>query len=224
METQLHHELDRLEEKINRMFSLTEIALDNAIQSLIHRNDDIAGQVIEGDQELNKMEVEIEELTLHILALWQPVAKDLRFVIACARIANDLERVGDQSTNIAERALMLNRKPKVSFMNAIQNLADVVKYMFGNVFYAFTERNCEAANHVCEKDVEADDLNIKIIKNLIDYMSQESIIVERAVHSIIVANALERVGDLSTNIGEDIVFIARGINVRHSQYNDPACY
>ncbi len=224
METHLHQELEKLEEKIMRMFSLTERALQNSIQALIDRDDDVATQVIEGDQDLNQMEVEIEELTLNILALWQPVAKDLRFVMACARIANDLERVGDQSTNIAERALMLNRKPKVNFLNSIQNLAEVVMEMFKNSLQAFTNRDCEEADNVCKKDLQADDLNIKIIKNLIDYMSTESIIVERAVHSIIVANALERVGDLSTNISEDIVFIVRGINVRHSQNFDSACY
>lgn len=223
METHLHQELDKLEEKIMKMFSLTERALENSIQALINREDEIATQVIEGDQELNQMEVEIEELTLNILALWQPVAKDLRFVMACARVANDLERIGDQSTNVAERALMLNRKPKVSFMNAIQNLADVVMEMFRSSLEAFTNRDCEAADEVCKKDIQADELNIKIIKNLIDYMSTESIIVERAVHSIIVSNALERVGDLSTNIGEDIVFIVRGINVRHSQKFDSSC-
>lgn len=224
METHLEQELEKLNERINKMFSLTERSLYNSVLALIQRDDDIAGQVIENDQELNKIEVEIEELTLHILALWQPVAKDLRFIVACARIANDLERIGDQATNVSERALMLNRKPKLSFMNTIENFSDVVQEMFGSAIGAFTRKDCAAAENICRQDIKVNELNTKIIKTLIDYMYHESIIVERAVHSIIVANSLERVGDLSTNIAEDIIFIVRGINVRHSQKFDSACY
>lgn len=220
METHLHQELENLNREINKMFSLTESALDSSIRSMLLRDDIIAGEVLEGDRKINEMQVEIEERTLHILALWQPVATDLRFVLACARVANDLERVGDLSTNIAESALMLNSKPRVSFMNVIQDLTEVVKDMFGKALNAFWEQNSQMAYRVYKKDLEANELNVKIIKNLIDYMTQESIMVERAVHSIIVANSLERIGDLSTNIGEDVVFISQGINVKHSQKFD----
>ncbi|MBS3779021.1 MAG: phosphate signaling complex protein PhoU [Desulfovermiculus sp.] len=222
-EMHLHKELENLEVKIMKMFALTERALDASVKSLMDRDDDLAEEVIQGDQVINALEVDIEETILHILALWQPVAKDLRFVMGCSKVANDLERLGDQATNIAERAIMLNQRPRLSLMNAVQALADVSLAMYRNVITAFSKLDCDQAAEVCGQDNTADDLNIKIIRRLIDYMNNESLIVERAVHTVIVANALERVGDLSTNIAENVYFIVQGINVKHSDRFDARC-
>jgi len=223
METHFQRALEKLEVDIMKMFALADRALEKSVQALINRDDELAEQVLEGDQEINSLEVKIEESILHILALWQPVARDLRYIMGCSKVINDLERVGDQATNVAERAVMLNQKPRLSFMNAIQSLADVSLEMFRNSTSAFANLDCEMAGAVCRKDNTADELNIKIIRSLIDYMSNESIIVERAVHSIIVANALERVGDLATNIAENVYFIVEGINVKHSDQFDKRC-
>ncbi len=223
MRTHLHKELERLEIKIMKMFALTERALNNAVQSLMERDDALAEEVMQGDEVINALEVDIEESILHLLALWQPVARDLRFVLGCSKVANDLERLGDQATNIAERAIMLNQKPRLSLMNAVQSLADVALDMYRNVISSFSSLDCEQAAQVCGQDNTADELNIKIIRRLIDYMSTESMIVERAVHTIIVANSLERVGDLSTNIAENVYFIVQGINVKHSDRFDAKC-
>jgi phosphate transport system protein len=197
--------------------------LDASVKALMERSDTLAEEVIQGDQAINALEVEIEESILHILALWQPVARDLRFVMGCSKIANDLERLGDQATNIAERALMLNHRPKLTLMNAVQSLADVSLGMYRSVIDAFSKLDCDQAAQVCGQDNIADDLNIKIIRRLIDSMSNENVIVERAVHTVIVANSLERVGDLSTNIAENIYFIVQGINVKHSNRFDSKC-
>jgi phosphate transport system protein len=190
---------------------------------LLQRNDVLAQEVIGEDKEINRLEVEIEEQILNILALWQPVARDLRFVSGCSRVASDLERIGDQSTNIAERAILLNQKPRLSFMNAVNSLAEVVTDMFRKVITAFSTMDTDLAIQVCHMDSKADELNIKIIRQLIDYMAHESVVVERSVHTILTANALERIGDLSTNIGEEVVFIARGINVKHCDTFDSHC-
>ncbi|MFP4257924.1 MAG: phosphate signaling complex protein PhoU [Desulfovermiculus sp.] len=219
----LHKQLENLEIKIMKMFALTERALDTSVKSLMDRDDDLAEEVIQGDQVINALEVDIEETILHILALWQPVARDLRFVMGCSKIANDLERLGDQATNIAERAIMLNQRPKLPLMNAVQALADVSLDMYRNVITAFSKLDCDQAAQVCGQDNTADDLNIKIIRRLIDYMNNENLIVERAVHTVIVANSLERVGDLSTNIAENVFFIVQGINVKHSDRFDARC-
>ncbi|MFW5819125.1 MAG: phosphate signaling complex protein PhoU [Desulfovermiculus sp.] len=219
----LHKQLENLEIKIMKMFALTERALDASVKSLMDRDDDLAEEVIQGDQVINALEVDIEETILHILALWQPVARDLRFVMGCSKIANDLERLGDQATNIAERAIMLNQRPKLPLMNAVQALADVSLDMYRNVITAFSALDCDQAAQVCGQDNTADDLNIKIIRRLIDYMNNENLIVERAVHTVIVANSLERVGDLSTNIAENVFFIVQGINVKHSDRFDARC-
>jgi phosphate transport system protein len=223
METHLHKELEKLEVKMMRMFTLTERALSAAVKALMERNDSLAEEVIVGDKEINALEVDIEEAILHILALWQPVAKDLRFVMGCSKIANDLERLGDQATNVAERAIMLNQRPRLALMNAVQSLADISLSMYQNVIDAFSRLDCDQAAQVCGQDNTADDLNIKIIRRLIDSMSSENAVVERAVHTVIVANSLERVGDLSTNIAENIYFIAQGINVKHSDRFDSKC-
>ncbi|MFP4392657.1 MAG: phosphate signaling complex protein PhoU [Desulfohalobiaceae bacterium] len=223
METYLHKQLEGLEVKIMKMFALTERALDNAVQSLMERDDNLAEEVIQGDEMINALEVDIEESIMHVLALWQPVARDLRFVMGCSKIANDLERLGDQATNIAERAMMLNQKPRLSVMNAMQSLADVALDMYRKVITSFSNLDCEQAVQVCGQDSTADELNVKIIRQLIHYMTQQSVVVERAVHSIIVANSLERVGDLSTNIAENVYFIVQGINVKHSDHFDARC-
>ncbi|MFP4588263.1 MAG: phosphate signaling complex protein PhoU [Desulfohalobiaceae bacterium] len=223
METYLHKQLEGLEVKIMKMFALTERALDNAVQSLMERDDALAEEVIQGDEMINALEVDIEESIMHVLALWQPVARDLRFVMGCSKIANDLERLGDQATNIAERAMMLNQKPRLSVMNAMQSLADVALDMYRKVITSFSNLDCEQAVQVCGQDSTADELNVKIIRQLIHYMTQQSVVVERAVHSIIVANSLERVGDLSTNIAENVYFIVQGINVKHSDHFDARC-
>ena len=223
MQTHLHQELESLKVTIMKMFAITERALQDAVNSLMQRDDDLANQVMQGDKNINRLEVEIEEKILNILALWQPVARDLRFVTGCSRIASDLERIGDQSTNIAERAILLNEKPRLSFMNGLQALADVSTEMYRNVITSFSQLDCNMAVNVCNMDSRADELNVQIMRQLIDYMSNESKIVERAVHTLIVANSLERVGDLATNIAEDVVFIARGVNVRHSNKFDSSC-
>lgn len=219
-ETHFQQELEKLEVAIMKMFTLTEQSLNKAITAMRERDDDKAQEVIEGDEQLNQLEVEVDDITLHILALWQPVAKDLRFITGCSRIATNLERIGDQATNICERVLMLNQKPRLSLMNSVEALADKALTMFRNVTSAFSDQDSKSAMLVCRTDSEVDDMNIRLMRSLIDFMITENVIVERAVHSIIISNALERVGDLSTNIGEDVVFISRGINLKHCDTYD----
>jgi phosphate transport system protein len=219
-ETHFQQELEKLEVAIMKMFTLTERSLNKAITAMRERDDDKAQEVIEEDEQLNNLEVEIDDITLHILALWQPVAKDLRFITGCSRIATNLERIGDQATNICERVLMLNQKPRLSLMNSVEALAEKALTMFRNVTRAFSDQDSKSAMLVCRTDSEVDDMNIRLMRSLIDFMITENVIVERAVHSIIISNALERVGDLSTNIGEDVVFISRGINLKHCDTYD----
>lgn len=219
-ETYFQQELEKLEVAIMKMFTLTERSLNKAIIAMRERDDDRAQEVIEEDEQLNNLEVEIDDITLHILALWQPVAKDLRFITGCSRIATNLERIGDQATNICERVLMLNQKPRLSLMNSVEALAEKALTMFRNVTRAFSDQDSKSAMLVCRTDSEVDDMNIRLMRSLIDFMITENVIVERAVHSIIISNALERVGDLSTNIGEDVVFISRGINLKHCDTYD----
>jgi phosphate transport system protein len=216
MDIHLEQELEQIKIQIMNMFALAERALDKSLQALVNRDSNLAQQVLDEDKQINKMEVDIEDLCLSTLALSQPVARDLRFVVGCSRIANSLERVGDQATNIAERAIALNSKPEIPIINNIQSLSDIVHSMLKDVITAFTNLDEDLSSQICEKDSQADELNVKIIKKLVDYMSCENVIIERAVHTILISNFLERVGDLATNIAEHIVFISKGLNVKHS--------
>ncbi|MCF8108491.1 MAG: phosphate signaling complex protein PhoU [Desulfohalobiaceae bacterium] len=220
MESQLHQEINRLEQEIMKMFAMTEEALEASVQALLERNDELAQKVIDGDDAVNQLEVKIEELILHIVARWQPVARDLRFILGCSKVANELERLGDQATNIAERALMLNQRPKLKMMGTVRSLSEVVLDMYQKSITAFSNLDCDTAAEVCRQDNRADVLNVKIIRELIDYMGTDNRIIERPVHTIIVSNSLERVGDLSTNIAEEVFFIIQGINVKHSTWFD----
>ncbi len=223
MESKLQNELSELNTSLMKMFSLTEKALDNTLQALVNRDDDLAQAVLDGDEHIDQLEVNIEDQILNILALWQPVARDLRFLTACSRVARELERIGDQSTTVAERIIMLNRKPRLSFMNNVQALFEVAADMYRKVIQAFVHQDDQLALEVCKMDNQADELNIRIMESLIKYMASESVIVERAVHTIIIANNLERVGDLATNIAEEVVFIVRGVNLKHCSQLNPCC-
>ncbi|ACV67767.1 phosphate signaling complex protein PhoU [Desulfohalobium retbaense] len=221
MQTHLQRELDKLKNEIMNMFALSERALEKALQSVFDRDDQLAETVIDGDKEINRLQVAVDERCVRLLALEQPVAHDLRFIVGCSRIAVDLERIGDQATNLAERALLLNQRPALPFHNILKALSDVVFRMFKQSIQAFTNLDTNQAVEVCKMDREADEQNIKIIKKLIDYMCCEQIVIERSVHTILASNSLERVGDLATNISETVVFIDEGEDIRHDCQLDP---
>lgn len=216
MNSHLEQELEQIKIRLMNMFALAERALDKSLQALINRDSNLAQEVLEEDKEINNLEVEIEDSCLSTLALSQPVARDLRFVVGCSRIANSLERIGDQATNIAERAMALNSKSEIPVVNNIHTLSDIVHGMLKDVISAFSNLDENLSFQICDNDTQADELNVKIIKKMVDYMACEHVVIERAVHIILISNYLERVGDLATNIAEHIVFIAKGLNVKHS--------
>jgi phosphate transport system protein len=221
MYSNLEQEIERIKVQIMDMFALTERALDKSLQALVHRDDSLVAQVLKEDKKINRLEVEIEQLCLSTLALSQPVARDLRFVVGCSRTANNLERIGDQATNIAKRAKELNSKPEIVGMNNIQDLGDIVHEMLKKVVTAFSNLGEGLALEVSDQDDQADDLNLKIIEKQVGLMAQKQIAIEESVHIILVSNYLERVGDLVTNIAEHVIFMAKGLNVKHlSQFED----
>ena len=221
MYSNLEQEIERIKVQIMDMFALTERALDKSLQALVHRDDSLVAQVLKEDKKINRLEVEIEQLCLSTLALSQPVARDLRFVVGCSRTANNLERIGDQATNIAKRAKELNSKPEIVGMNNIQDLGDIVHEMLKKVVTAFSNLGDGLALEVSDQDDQADDLNLKIIEKQVGLMAQKQIAIEESVHIILVSNYLERVGDLVTNIAEHVIFMAKGLNVKHlSQFEN----
>ena len=215
MESRFHQELEELRMMILQMAALTERALEKSIQAFLGRNMQLADEVIEGDQEINMLEVYVDRQSLRLLALDQPMARDLRFILGCMRIAVDLERVGDQAVNIAQRAQFLSTRPPLPPNPAMEQLGEVALDMFRTVIQAFVNDNSEQAREVCQMDDAADDLNVRILKDLLEYMTHETPAVERSVQTIITSRCLERVADQATNIAESVIFISKGVNIKH---------
>jgi phosphate transport system protein len=218
MENKLHleQEIDLLRLKVLEMAATCQKAIAMALQALTERDSDMAQEVIDNDCNINELQYAIDEKALRLMALAQPVARDLRFILGCTYIASNLERVGDQAVNISERALLLAQRPALPHNPLMDELAQTAQTMLKTVVDAFNTGAPDTAQKVCEMDAKADTLNLKILTHYIDYMIQESRSVERAVHNITTAKCLERVGDLSTNIAENIIFIIKGIDIRQT--------
>jgi phosphate transport system protein len=220
MYTHLHEEIETLKLKVLKMVSLTEDAVQKAIQAYVNKDLYLAEEVQDGDVEVNRLEVEIDELALKLLALEQPVAGDLRFILGCMRISVDLERIADEAVNIAERSIMLSSRPPLPFHQDVQEMGSKALAMLRHAAQAFSSNNVDAALQVCHLDNEVDVLNHKNMRQVIEYMIHETPAIERSVHTIILIRRLERIGDLATNIAESVVFIAQGVNIKHKLYFD----
>lgn len=216
MEKQFFQELERLRMTALEMAALTQRAVEKAVGALLERDTVRAEEVIAGDRRINLLEVEIDRYGLRLLALDQPFARDLRFIVGCMRTAVDLERIADQGVNIAQRALFLNSRSPLPPSPDVENLAAISIDMLRSAIAAFRDNDSHLARRVCRMDDIADGLNIAVLKGLLDYMAQETPAAEQSVATIITARCLERVADHSTNIAENVVFIVEGINIRHN--------
>ena len=212
---QFDQELGNLKQDLLRMAALAETAVSKSLLSVTNRDSDLAREVITDDITLNRMELAIEEQAFKLLALRQPVATDLRLTVAAIRIATELERIGDQAVNIAERALELNSSPPLSLALDIKIMADMALGMVRTSIDAFVNQDPKLAIQVCQRDVEVDILDDEFIQKILGYMIQESRWVTRLHHFLIIVRNLERIADLATNIAEDIVFIIEGRVIKH---------
>ncbi|MGA2400095.1 MAG: phosphate signaling complex protein PhoU [Syntrophobacteraceae bacterium] len=214
-ESKFHSDLEQLKMTILQMATLTEKALEKSVKALVERDNGLTEEVVKGDKEIDLLEVEVDRHSLRLLALDQPMARDLRFIIGCMRIAVDLERIGDQAVNIAQRAQFLNSRPPLPPNHAIEELAATSLDMLRSVISSFVNQNTELATDVCKMDDIADELNYRILGELLDYMATETPAVERSVQTIIVSRCLERTADQTTNIAESVIFIVKGVNIKH---------
>jgi phosphate transport system protein len=212
---QFDQELDELKQNLLRMAAMAEDAVRKSVISVMSRNSELARDVITDDINLNRMELAIEDQAFKLLALRQPLATDLRLTTAALRIATELERIGDQGVNIAERALELNSRPPVELPIDLQVMADMALGMVRTSIDAFVQQDPKLAIQVCQRDVEVDLLDDEYIQKILDVMIKESRWVTRLHHFIIIVRNLERTADLATNIAEDIVFIVEGRVIKH---------
>ncbi len=208
-------ELDELSNKLLEMAGLVETAISRSVRSLVDQDRELAEQVIRDEPKINKMEMEIDGMVTRLLALRQPVAKDLRFLTAALKINTDLERIGDLAQHIAERSLSLMHHPLVKPMVDIPNMATLVQSMLLKTLDAFVQGDEALARSVLLSDDEVDNLRDAVYKELLETMQRDPGIVPAAVDLIFVARNLERIGDHATNIAEDVVFLVKGVDVRH---------
>ncbi len=208
-------EIINLKRQLLEMAASVEEMITKSVKALKERNMILAEEVIRSDDKVNKMEVEIDNLGIKILALYQPEAEDLRAVTMIIKINNDLERIGDHAVNIAEKAIYLADKPSVKPLIDIPRMAERAMEMLRESLDAFVNKNTELAVEVCKKDDEVDFLENQIMRELLTYMIADPSIIDRALYLILVSRDLERVADLATNIAEDAFFIASGRILKH---------
>lgn len=208
-------ELDDLNQKMLQMAGMVEASINRAIRSLVDKSRELAEQVIRDEPHINRMEMDLDGAVTRLLALRQPVARDLRLLTAALKISTDLERIGDLAVHIAERSLSLMHHPPPSPVVDIPKLASLVQSMVLKVLDAFVHNDPELARAVMLADNEVDDMRDDIYTKLVAAMQADPTVVPAAIDLIFVARNLERIGDHATNIAEDVVFMIEGIDVRH---------
>jgi phosphate transport system protein len=208
-------ELDELQAKLLEMAGLVEAAVHGSVAALEDRDDARAQEVLRNETRVNRMEIEIDDLAVRLLALHQPMARDLRFLTAAIKINGNLERMGDLAVNIAERALSLNRQPPIQPLIDVPRMAKLVESMVRRSLDAFVRRDSELARAVLLSDDAVDDFRDGMYRELVRFMEQDPAAVSRALDLVFVARNLERIADHSTNIAEVVLFLAQGVEVRH---------
>ncbi len=215
MQRHFHDELKKIREKVFKMGLLVEKAIENASTALFERDSAKAQLVLKGDQEINLYEIEIDELGHELIALYQPTATDLRLITMGLKITNDLERMGDQAVNIAEKALAINQEPPLKPYQDLPVMAAEARRMVRDALDAFIESDPEKARAILERDDIVDHLNDKIYDEIQNILAEKPEYIRTGVGLIMVAHNLERIGDLATNIAEDVIYLKRGVDVRH---------
>ena len=208
-------ELEELNHKLLEMAGLVESAINRSVRSLVDQSRELAEQVIRDEPKINSMEMEIDGMVTRLLALRQPVARDLRFLTSALKINTDLERMGDLAQHIAERSLSLMHHPLVKPMVDIPSMASLVQSMLLNCLDAFVKGDESMARSVLLADDEVDRLRDAVYAELLATMQRDPTVVSAAVDLIFVARNLERIGDHATNIAEEVVFLIKGVDVRH---------
>jgi len=215
--TSKHYEqqLRLLKDKLLLMSHQAEQMIADAMRALSERRPSLAEEVISRDDTLDQLEVEIDTLCYQILALEQPVASDLRFIATALKIVRDIERIGDTAVNIAERARELIQEPELKKLIALPIMAEAAQRILKESLDAFVNSDADPAQKVVNEDDTVDDLYEQIFRELLTYMLEDTRNISRALKLIFIAKNLERVGDHSANIGEMVVFMVRGQDIRH---------
>jgi phosphate transport system protein len=215
MKRHLERELDKLRKKILTLGAMVEGNIEKAVLSLTRNDVKLAKEGIESDHEVDNLEVEIEEDCLKILALYQPAAIDLRYVVGILKMNNDLERMGDLAVNIAERAAYLAGRRGTELFLDFTKMSKKVIAMVKKALDSLIKMSSRMAQEVCAADDEVDALDREILLHIQDYIEQKPQEVKPLIHLLLVSRHLERIADQATNIAEDVIYMTEGTIIRH---------
>lgn len=211
-----HGQLDELRRKLHEMSAHAEALVDQSITALLERNRALAESVIAGDKIINDLEIEIEQLAISLLALQQPMARDLRSIVGTIKVSGDLERVGDHAVNIAESALRLADEAEgITPGPELEDMARRARVMLADAIDAFTRADGAKGREVCRADDAVDALHDSVFRILLTHMMEDARTISRSLELLLISRNLERVADLATNIGEDAVYLAEGKQIKH---------
>lgn len=220
MRRHLDVELDALQERLLEMAGLVEHSVQLASRAILERDASVAAAVRETDQRVDELEIRIDEQALGLLALQQPMAKDLRLIMSTLKVSNDLERAGDHALNIARAAERLSTMARLPDMPEIGEMVEIVQGMLADALAAFVGRNSGTARMVCARDDRVDNLKRSLFRILVTHMLEDPRSISPALELLLVSQNLERIADLSTNVAEDTVFLVEGRMIKH-HHDDP---
>jgi phosphate transport system protein len=208
-------ELEALKSRLLEMGGLAEDRVRRSVQALVDRDIGDIDRVLAGDEAINALHIEIDNRCFKLLALHQPMAADLRAIVAAVKINTDLERVGDLAVNIAEAAKRYTMHPPVKKLIDIPRMAEIAQVMLRDALDAFVQRDTALAQRVLNEDDKLDSLKTQIFRELLTYMLQDPSTIEPALDLLLVSRHLERIGDHATNVAEDVIFMVSARDVRH---------
>ena len=215
MERHFHHDLEALRDRLSEMAGRAETALTKAMEAVRTRNARLADEVFADDAGIDAVELEVEEKCLRFLGLQQPVARDLRFLVASIRLSNDLERIGDHAVNIAQSAVKLAGMATVSPPEDFARMGERARAALRDSVSAWLRDDVVLARQVCERDSEIDSDKAQVFASLSRRMLRESTAVPALLEFLLISRNLERVGDLATNIAEEAIFVAEARVIKH---------
>jgi phosphate transport system protein len=208
-------ELQELRHQLLEMGGLVEKQIADAMRALVDRDDEFARLIIERDKTVNRMEVQIDDICLRLLALHQPAARDLRLITTALKINTDLERAGDMAENICERTLELSREPQLKPLIDLPRMSALAQGMLRQALDAFVREDAELALQVCHQDDAVDQLADQVLRELLTFMMEDPHTISRALRLTFVSKYIERVADHATNIAEMVIFMVKGKSIRH---------
>ena len=215
MERHFAEELQKLKQKLFQMGLMVEGAIEKSLEALTERSEDRVKSVLEDEKVINSLEIEIDENGHTLLALVQPMARDLRLITMTLKINTDLERMGDHAVNIAEKSQFLIRQPSLKLDFPLEAMAEAVKKMVRDALDCFMNENVDLARKVLESDDKIDEYNDRLFMDMVALMEKDPSVIRRALNVLMIGRNLERIADLSNNIAEDTIYMKQGKEVRH---------